>query len=263
MKSSQLLNSVILFIGVLMCLPAAAQVYKCTTVDKQSNKSQTIYTDAPCPEHVKQILIDVEPSQGSVPNKPAESSLDTKVTRAVLEKNFKLAKSLAVTKEHWRLISMAEGSHQSSVTTAPATSKQVVVRDECAIARNAYELTARTQRRNKKLIAAKKNSMFAACGVAEPAEEASTVIIGNQLGRGIQRRRWIGTPYGRVFNRPRLNRPQYVNRGAGLSILYQNKHGGVRVQNGGVQNNTNIRQQFRTKNFAGEQQGGDIRKQFR
>jgi hypothetical protein len=266
-KSNRLIKSVIIFIGTLICNSAIAEVYKCTSFDAQSNKQSIVYTDKPCSEQVKQTLIDVQTSPTNNATIADESPLDLKITRAVLMEDFKLAKSLAKTKEHWRLISMAEGAQQTSVKTIPIADRQIAIQDECAIARNAYESTARARWRDEDLIATKKNSMYAACGVAESAGQNSVVVVGNRFG-GIQSSRWIGTPYGPILHNQPYNKSyrryqsNNVNNGSDLSIQYQGSRFGVRSQSGGIQQHTDIRQQFRRDNFTSPQRQ-NIRQQFR
>lgn len=264
MKNDQLVNSVVFLMGTLIASHAVADVYKCASIDSQSNQEQIVYTDTPCDDQVKQTLISVQTKPVNAPEINHDSTLDVSVAQAVLKRDFQLAKSLATTKEHWRLISMAEGEAQTSVRTAPIVIAQPEIRDACADARNDFESTSRTRWRDKDLIATKKSMMFAACGVAETVEQTGTVIVGNPYGQ-IQSRRWIGTPYGPVIYHQPYHKKYHSNRinsGGGLSIDYKNKHIGVRAQSGGLQKQTDIRQQFRSKNFASEQHT-DIRQQFR
>lgn len=267
MKNDQLIRSLVFLMGAAVVSHASADVYKCTSFDRQSNQQQIVYTDTPCDERgderVKQTLISVQTNPNSAAEMADDSTLDVKVARAVLKRDFQLAKSLATTKEHWRLISMAEGEPQTSVRTAPIVAAQTQLRDDCAIARDDFESTSRTRWRDKDLIATKKSMMFAACGVAETVEQPSVVVVGNPYGH-VQSRRWVGTPYGPViYHRPyQKHHSNHIDRGGGLSIDYKSKHLGVRAQSGGIQKHTDIRQQFRTNNFAAEPHT-DIRQQFR
>jgi hypothetical protein len=267
MKSDQLIKSFVILLTTFICGHASAAVYKCTTFDKQSNKQSIIYSDSPCSESVKQTVVDVQTRPVNNDIKSDDSALDLKITRAVLKRDFKLAKSLATSKEHWQLISMAESGQQSSIQTAPIVTAQTTYRDECTNARNDYESTARNRWRDEELIATKKTSMFAACGIAEPIQENATIVVGYPH-RGIQSKRWVSTPYGpvvyhRPYNKHHDNHySNHADNGGSLSIDYQSKHFGVRAQSSGSQQNTDIRQQFRTHNFASEQHS-DIRQQFR
>lgn len=255
-------SSIILSVAMLAAGHASAEVYKCTSYDSLNNKEITIYTDAPCGEQLKQTVINV-PVKSNTTASPDQTSLDLRVAQAVLDQNFALAKSLATSKEHWRLISMAEGK-QLTIKTAPVVNNQIDAQNACTDARNAYESAASARWPDEALITIKKSSMYAACGVTDPIDQNSVIVVGNRYG-GIQSSRWVGLPYGPiVYNRPHFNKhhSHRINGGGGLSINYQNKHFGVRAQSGGLQKQTDIRQQFRTKNFAAQQQT-DIRQQFR
>ena len=263
MKRSCLwISSVILPVAILATGHVNAQVYKCTSFDSRNNKESTVYTDTPCGGQHQQTVINL-PVKPIATVSPDQSSLDLRIAQAVLDQDFALAKSLATSKEHWRLISMAEGK-QLTVKTAPVVTNQIVADNACTAARNAYESAASARWPDEALISIKKSSMYAACGVTDPIDQNSVIVVGNRNG-GIQSSRWIGLPYGPiVYNRPHFNKhhSHRINGGGGLSINYQNKHFGVRAQSGGLQKQTDIRQQFRTKNFAAQQQT-DIRQQFR
>ena len=242
---------------------ASAQVYKCTSFDSMNNKQRTVYTDMPCGEQVKQTLINV-PVNTNATVSPEQSSLDLRVAQALLEQDFALAKSLARSKEHWRLIGMAEGKQQLTVKTVPDMSNQIDAQNECKFARNAYESASSARWQDEALITIKKNSMYEVCGVAESIDQNRLIVIGNRY-RGVQSSRWIGIPYGPiVYNRPHYYRrhSHQTNREAVLSINYQSKHLGVRAQTGGLQKQRDITQQFRTKIFYAQQQN-NISWQFR
>lgn len=265
MKSYQLICSVVYLLGTFDVSHANAAVYKCTTVDRQTNQQQIIYTDTPCGEHNKQTLLNVQTNAINTADMSEDSALDIKIANAVLKRDFQLAKSLATTKEHWRLISMAEGERQTTIRTAPPIVTQAELQDDCAIARSDFESTSRTRWRDKNLIATKQSLMYAACGVADPMDQNAIVVIGNPYGQ-IQSRRWIGTPYGPIihhqpFQNHHSNRNQVI-RGGGVSVDYNSKRFGVRAQSGGIQKHTDIRQQFRTNHLAAEPHT-DIRQQFR
>jgi len=261
MKKYQLISSVVYVLGTFAASHANAAVYKCTTVDHQTNQQQIIYTDTPCGEQNKQTLLNVQTNSINTPEMSEDSALDIKIANAVLKRDFQLAKSLATTKEHWRLISMAEGERQTTIRTAPP----IVMQDDCAIARSDFESTSRTNWRDKDLIATKESLMFAACGVAEPGAQNGVVVLGNPYGQ-IQSRRWVGTPYGPVihhqpFQNHNLNRNQVV-RGGGLAIDYNSKRFGLRSQSSGIQQQSDIRQQFRSSDFSTGKHI-DLRQQFR
>lgn len=174
------------------------------------------------------------------------------MSRAVLNRDFKLAKSLARTKEHWRLIRMAESQQAVPVSSAPAP---VVItkdksREDCASARNDFESTSRTKWRDKDLITTKKSIMYAACGVSEPVQQNRAIVVGNSYGY-VQPSRWMAASYGPVvYHKPqhkqyKSHHSNHVKSGGGLSLNYKSKHFGLSAQSFGIQKHTDIRQQFR------------------
>jgi hypothetical protein len=175
---------------------AHAQVFKCSYLDKASRQTKTVYTDEPCTKTSKQTLVEFKPKpqqmakntqQNQSPvnqtpvNQPASqetsnAALDNAVTQAVLSKNFELAKSLAVTKEHWRLIAVASQPVPVKAVVEPV---QVAANNPCEDATKEFDYTSRVNWRDSDLIAAKKSIMYAACGINEPVQP---VIIGQTYG---------------------------------------------------------------------------------
>jgi hypothetical protein len=188
---------------------AQAQVFKCSYVDKASRQTKTIYTDEPCTKTSKQTLVEFKakpqqtakntqqnqspvnqtPVNQSANQEASNAALDNAVTQAVLNKNFELAKSLAVTKEHWRLIAVAS---QPAPVKAAVEPVQVAANNPCEDATKEFDYTSRVNWRDSDLIAAKKSIMYAACGINEPAQP---VIIGyapyGYSYGGIRTTRWV------------------------------------------------------------------------
>jgi hypothetical protein len=233
---------------------AAAQVYKCTFADKDSRQNKVVYTDTPCGKTGKQTLTDIQVKsalgeQNLQTAKLAQANaLDEVVTRAVLKRDFKLAKSLATSKEHWRLIAIAEG--EAPVQTAPV----LVVQNNdntCDEAKLDFESVSRTSWRDKELVAAKKSMMYVACGVPEPVQQPIYVA---RYG-GVQSTRWVApyyaAPHGghrphhynnQSGNNHHGNHHNHANAVRGLSVSYKSKHFGVNV--GGIdRHSTSTRQQ--------------------
>ncbi len=182
-----ILANCLLLIGAMFAYGASAQVYKCTSVDSKTLQNKTVYTDTPCAKSAKQSLTNIQ-SQGRLPANPqvldtaqsdASAALDIAVTQALLDKNFTLAQSLAQTKEHWRLIAIAQKI--SALETVPNNrySNQNAQLNACAAAKSDYALAARVDWRDDALIAIKKNEMQAICGGAQPAQ--SSVISMGQI----------------------------------------------------------------------------------
>lgn len=273
MKTNSLLRVTTFLMLTVVTSYAQAEVYKCTSSVKQSSHNNVVYSDTPCNlsagnaqtfTQTKLKLVDSD----FVTNVDA-ADIDLLVSRAVLNGEFALAKSLAQTKEHWRLISLAEG--RTIVSTKPIAPVIIVkgtARNECAIARNDFESTSRTKWRQKRLIAAKKSSMYAACGIAEPMLQNRPIVIGQSYG-GIQSSRWIAPSYGRVvYHRPygkhyKKHHSQHAQSKNGFSLHYKSKHFGLRAQSLATKKHTDIRQQFRSHNLINTQLGDGIRRQFR
>jgi hypothetical protein len=176
---------------------ASAQVFKCSYVDKSSRQTKTVYTDEPCTKTGKQTLTEykLKPlqttqiaaknnQQNQSPTSKAESqasseALDNAVTQAVLNKNFELAKSLAVTKEHWRLIAVANQPAPAKPAVEAVEERQVAAINPCGDATEAFDYESRVNWRDKDAIAAKKSIMYAACGINEPNPQ---IIVGQNYG---------------------------------------------------------------------------------
>lgn len=181
--------------GFLLSTHANAEVYKCTFADSVTGQNKVVYSDAPCSKSEKQTLTTIQtksPPLSAQAFQTAQlaqaSAVDSAVTRAVLNQDFKLAKSLATTKEHWRLIAIAEGE----AVTQPlivANSQPTVSRDEeCAEAKYDFESASRISWRDKDLVAAKKSVMHVACGVPEPVQN-QPIFVGRAFG-GLNSGRW-------------------------------------------------------------------------
>lgn len=175
----------------LFTMQVNAQVYKCAHVDDVTRQHKVVYSDSPCTKTEKQTLIDIQAkSQVSAQTMlttqlASVSTVDAAVTRAVLNQEFKLAKSLATTKEHWRLIAIAEGESAPQPLPQPliVANTQAVVSPayECALAKDDFESTSSTSWRDKDLVAAKKNVMYAACGVVNPVVNRP-ILVGHTYG---------------------------------------------------------------------------------
>lgn len=177
-----------LFLGaVLFANSVGAQVYKCTFIDKNTHQTNVVYTDASCGNADKQSLTIIQThtlnqSKVSANNLPqdkltateTEAQLDNAVNQAVLGKNFAYAKSIAKTKEQWRLIALSEKVAEPA--NVPNTSEPTASNNDCKNARDDFESASRLSWRDDDLKAAKKSSMFAACGVAEP-QPAQTILV--------------------------------------------------------------------------------------
>lgn len=261
MKAIQFISGVVFLTASAIASNAAAAVYKCTTFDKKARQSKVVYTDAPCSTSAKQTLTDIQSNDTSYLQAGfSDPDIDLLISRAVLKRDFKTARSLATTKEHWRLIAVAEGKKQTpqviTVKTSPPVYARNTRQDSCTSARYDYESTARNQWRDKDLIATKKSMMFAACGTPETVQQNRPVVIGHRYRNGINSSRWYGTPYGQVtrYNQRHYNNHGYSNKrghsnhvksGGGVSLRYKSKHFGVRASSFGTQSHTSSKHGFR------------------
>lgn len=223
-----------------------AQVYKCTFVGDEARQNKVVYTDMPCSKASKQTLTAIQAkSQPNAQNQQAAklaqaNTLDESVTRAVLSRDFALAKSLATTKEHWRLIAIAEGESAPQPVIV-AANNQVAAQPvgECAEARESFESVSRTSWRDKDLVAAKRSVMYAACGVSEPMQN-QPVYIGQGYGGygGVHSTRWAAPYYTTPYNGAGYSLPPHGYRhsqggshaGSSVSLSYKSKHFGINAE---------------------------------
>jgi len=224
-------NLSLLFLIFSFTNVALAGVYKCTFWDIETKQNKVVYTDIQCSKSSKQTLTNIQMASSSkvstrdiFPIDAHSDAVDQLVTRAVLNRDFELAKSLATTKEHWRLIAIAEG--QSTAPEATVRTEQPVLvqasqEEMCQEARGDLETASRLYWRDEDLIATKKSMMYAACGVPEPVHQ------------------YVGVPYGLGWNRPYFNhyRPQHHHNryghhqsGGSLNLRYKSKHMGLQVK---------------------------------
>ena len=252
------------FASFLLASQAHAQVYKCTFVDVQARQNKVIYSDMPCQPAHKQTLTAIQTQVSLNQQMASANAINLGVTRAVLNQNFKLARSLASTKEHWRLIAIAEGeaapvlavANNPPVPLFAASAAQV----ECSQAKDDFEYISRVSWRDKELVATKKSMMYASCGVlaTEPAQvQNRPIFIGHSYngfnGSSISSGRLIypnALPYALPFqHRPYggISHHAYPQHGAhhtqhhgqhlgqqqasGVSLHYQSKHFGIHVNN--------------------------------
>lgn len=229
----------------LFATQANAQVYKCTFVDDVTRQNKVVYTDSPCGKAQKQTLtaiqtksqLTIQTPQTSPTTQLAQANaVDSAVTSAVLSRDFKLAKSLAATKEHWRLIAIAEGEAPPQPLTLANNQSEVSRIDECAEAKDNFELVSRISWRDKDLVAAKKSVMYVACGVPEPVQNRP-IFVGQTYG-GLSTGRWYHPnhampyrPYGGVGHHtyPVNYHHGQNHTGSGASLSYKSKHFGIHV----------------------------------
>lgn len=231
--------------GFLLTTHVNAQVYKCAYVDDVTRQNKVVYTDSPCGKAQKQTLTAIQVKSTLNAQLMQAAALDSAVTRAVFKRDFKLAKSLATTKEHWRLIAIAEGEAPSQPLILAYNEPEVSRIDECAQAKDNFELVSRISWRDKDLVAAKKSVMYVACGVPEPVQNRP-IFIGQTYG-GLSAGRWYQPnhampyqtrPHDGVGHHAYPVNNHYHGRNytgsSGVSLNYKSKHFGIQVDSANV-----------------------------
>jgi hypothetical protein len=215
---------------IIFASNAYAGVYKCTFWDERTKQSKVVYTDVQCAKSSKQTLTEIQATSSSkvstrdiFSNNVPSDNADQLVTRAVLNRDFKLAKSLATTKEHWRLIAIAEGTPATTVKTEQPLFVQTNQENACEEARGDFETTSRLYWRDTDLVATKKSMMFAACGVPEPVQ-SQPILVGVPYGWGRPHFNHHG-PYHHTYGHEHHH--NRVHNGASLS--YRSKHIGLQI----------------------------------
>jgi hypothetical protein len=251
------LHSYFFVLGLLFAIPINAQVYKCTSANVAAGQSKVIYTDAPCIKSSKQTLTNIQAKSNfsaqavQTAQLVNANQLDSAVTSAVLKRDFKLAKSLANTKEHWRLIAIAEGEAPPAPLTVANVQPAVSRAEECAQAKDNFEYVSRNSWPDRDLVAAKKSVMYVECGVPEPAS-SPPIFVGQRFG-GFQSGRLfypnaVAPYYAPHRIKPNHNYPyanhhnygqNYLNSGfnqSGFSLSYRSRHFGISTGGVGTSN---------------------------
>jgi hypothetical protein len=174
-----------ILLSALLTFPLAAigqMNYKCKTPS-----GGTMFSDTPCPggSRQEQAVYSAPPAQQyQAPQNNNARMLDAKVLEALGSGDIGRAKGLAVTPEHWQMISDAEQRGRQAPVTgrtdadlrASAGSSQ-----ECKAAQRSYDIEAGSLRHTKATVDAAKRGMYSACGMTEPTViENKTVINDNR-----------------------------------------------------------------------------------
>lgn len=183
------LKAMILLSFLTAALPftAVAQThYRCKTAS-----GGTIFSDVPCPSGTRQEQatyvapqVRQQPSQDEFA--PAKSSdarmLDNKVAEAIGSGDFSRAKGLALTAEHWKMISDAEQRIRQPVTGRTNADLRAESKNsrECKEAQQSYDVEASSIRKDAAQIGAAKRRMYSACGMNEPDVVDNRTFIDNR-----------------------------------------------------------------------------------
>ncbi|RFC32325.1 MAG: hypothetical protein DID92_2727745318 [Candidatus Nitrotoga sp. SPKER] len=153
-----------------------AQTYNC-----KSQSGQISYSNSPCTGNSITVKI-MEPfpadqtvsvqTSGNAQSSPYSRHLDAKVDEAIGTKDYRLAKQLALTSDHWRKINEAE-KNDAAVNFGKTPTDLLFEKsktEECVNARRSHELAAGSSRdSNDAFVEAKRISMYSACGMPEPS----------------------------------------------------------------------------------------------
>ena len=170
-------------LAVAFPLAAIGQThYKC-----RNASGSTIFSDMPCPSGSRQEKAEYAAPQAQQQYPSSQNSnarmLDAKVAEALGTGNFSLAKALAVTPEHWQMISNAENSLRQPITGRTDADLRAESKNsqECKEAQRSYDVDASSIRNDGAQINASKRKMYSACGMNEPTVvENRTVINDNR-----------------------------------------------------------------------------------
>ena len=174
-------------------LPFAAigQTYKCKTPT-----GGTTFSDVPCPVGMRQEQ--VAPRDAPAYSAPQDSNarmLTAKVAEALGSGDFGRAKGLAVTTEHWQMISNAENGLRQPTTGRTDADLRAESKNsrECKEAQRSYDVEASSIRKDGAQINAAKRMMYSACGMNEPTVIENKTVIND---RPAARRTTFCTPTG-------------------------------------------------------------------
>ena len=152
--------------------------YAQTTYRCKTPSGGTVFSDAPCFGGARQESV-VTGSTSSV-NRTVDSGnfggssnanlLDAKVAEAIGSGDMTRARTLALTPQHWQMISDAEQRKSATVTGRTSADLRAEARNssECKDAERSYDNDASSILQNGAQIDAAKRRMYSACGMDEP-----------------------------------------------------------------------------------------------
>lgn len=179
-------------------IAAAGSSFAQTTYRCKTPSGGTAFSDAPCAGGAKQESVTVGAATenqnrapevaGGVRNSNA-ALLDAKVAEAIGSGDLTRAKSLALTPQHWQMISDAEQRGRMPVTGRTSADLRAEARNssECKDAERSYDVEASSIRQNGAQIGAAKRRMYSACGMDEPTSinvENRTTIRNTTINNG-------------------------------------------------------------------------------
>ena len=181
----RVLKGIVLWLVLAVGFPLAAigqTNYKCRTAS-----GSTVFSDVPCPSGSRQERAEYVAPQAQQQYTSSQNSnarmLDAKVAEALGSGDFSRAKGLAVTPEHWQMISNAENGLRQPTTGRTDADLRAEARNsrECKEAQQSYDVEASSIRKDGAQINAAKRKMYSSCGMNEPTVvENRTVINDNR-----------------------------------------------------------------------------------
>lgn len=190
---------VFLCAALLSSLAFGQTYYKC-----RGPAGRASYADVPCAKgwSEEQVVSEykrpappqryVQPQQDAAPPQyaqqpqyvpPQKSSdarmLDAKVAEALGTGDFRRAKGLALTSEHWQMIAAAEQRINQAVTgrTDADLRAELGKSQECKSAQRSYDIESSSIARNGAAINAAQQRMYAACGITPPTVVENRTIV--------------------------------------------------------------------------------------
>jgi hypothetical protein len=160
-------------------------LYKCV-----SPTGATSFRDVPCSTADRQQRMRAEAVGGQADGYRQPSTaerqaalLDAKVAEAIGSGDIPRAKGLALTADHWRMISEAESGRP--ITTGRTRSDlraEAKNSRECKDAQWSYDVDASSIRKDAASIGAARRRMYSACGMEEPDQVTNRTTIYNAPG---------------------------------------------------------------------------------
>ena len=160
-------------------IAAAGSSFAQTTYRCKTPSGGTVFSDAPCTSGAKQESVTTggametqsrAPDTAGTARNNNAALLDSKVAEAVGSGDFTRAESLALTPQHWQMISDAEQRGRMQVTGRTSADLRAESKNssECKDAERSYDVEASSIRKDGAQIGAAKRRMYSACGMDEP-----------------------------------------------------------------------------------------------
>jgi hypothetical protein len=162
--------------------------YKCTP----ASGGAPAYSDTPCRRGESEVRVIAAPVESGQPSPAAAPSpaqpttherqarlLDAKVAEAISSGDLSRAKGLALTAEHWQMITAAERGGPAPVMGRTSADLRADARNsrECKEAQWSYDVDSSSSRKDAAVIGAARRRMYSACGMDEPQQINNRIYI--------------------------------------------------------------------------------------